>query len=363
MRAVIGDILGKTRLIDIWNDETSFRVGGNSENEADRATGIGSLTILPDHCVCSLHNNGYVSFIDTEAKERTSYLNLELGLSDSAKSYSVSFQQDHYIGLFNTKCVTFNNESKISEFQTVDSSSCGIISGNDLIIGRTNDRTVIFDVSSGKQKWIAADPPLDELKLVVPDDDISLVSIEPSVFVVGQTGGIALLYDIRAGQNAIIRAPIFKEANNEYIPIAISLALLDTNKFIAGSSIGGLHVVDIRSNSEENQIFAGSQGFTGSPAGIISIARHPSAQIFAALSLDRVIRMYDFSKNTKLPMKASFVRTMSTCLSLFDDSLPQEKDPTEELWDSLEENKDNIWENYTPCPQSKMVIHTNDKNE
>ena len=352
MRAVVGDILGKTRVIDIWNNETDYRVGGNQNGEPDRNAEIGAITIFPNQEICCLHNNGTVSFINNENKERTSYIDLNLNFEIPTKAYSLSSTPNYHVGLFESKCVTFHGTSKIQEFDTVKNSSCGTISGNDIILGRQNDRTIIFDLQTGKQKWIAADPPLDELKLPLKDDDLCLLSIEESIFIVGQTEGGCLLYDIRSGPIPIIRSQIFDNR------APMCLELLDTNQFIAGSNIGGLHVSDIRMISEENEVatIVGTRGFIGATAAIIQIVKHPSSPLFAALSMDRVIRLYDFSKELKRPVKMSFVKTLSNTFQLFDDEMPQEPDPTEELWASLEETTDNIWENYTPCPQSKLSI-------
>jgi hypothetical protein len=332
MRAIVGDVLGKFRLVDLWNDTTVFRGGGDTADSPDRGWACGAITPARDHSFCIIHQSGYASFIDVDRQTRTKIV----PLTEPSPAHAVSFVNDVFVGCYSGSCIIFSESEKISGFPTVEC-SCAAANPAEVAYGRIADRTTVYDLASGEIKWTAAPPPYDELRLALPDDDRSIIFTEENVLIVGQNGGVALVYDERFGVEAVIRARPFPE-----FPLT-ALAQLSETLIAVGDTIGSLTIVDLRMADAQ---LKGYKGFQGAPAGTIQIVPHPSLPLFSVLSQDRVLRLYDHTKKLKVSVKSAFVRTMGTCLAMMDDAEPVAEDPSNEDWEALPENQDEIWEGF-----------------
>ena len=344
MRAFVGDSLGKCRILDVWNDSTISRIGGDMKEAPNREWECDYMKLISDSEILVLHKNGFASFFDVEQKCR----NCVVGLKDVKNGYCADELNNVFYACFDNKIVSFNKESQIGSFEIVPNPSCAAINDGLCAIGRINDKAVLYDVKSEKQIWTAADPPLDELKLSIPDDDRSIIFIDRNAFLIGQNESVVLMYDQRVGDKPIIRQKVFQEFS------IVSLCKLNDNLIAIGDSVGSLTIMDLQMSDESYIKFIGNRGFTGSPSGIVSIQKHPSLPLFSTLSMDRLIRMYRFENKTNLPEKTAFIKTRSKCFVMLNDNFPEEPDSSEDDWAELPEENDGIWDNYTVCSHSKM---------
>ena len=344
MRTIVGDILGKCRIVDIWENKSISRFCGNEEDLPDRAWGIDSIKLFNDEKnACLLHNCGAASFVDIENESRTKILKFD----DVKNGLIVDFQNDKFISGFDKKCITFNEDKIIGEFETIENPSCASIYQNKIAYGHLSDRTTIFDINEGKKMWVASEPPFDELKIQLDDNDRSILMYDDNVLIVGQNDSFILVYDIRQGNEAIIRTKVFNE-----FPI-VAMSKLPNNNIVFGDTVGSLTIMEL--NALEKHI-KGVKGFYGPPAGVLSISPHPTLPYFSVLSCDRVVRTYDYTKNSLQPFKTTFVRTLSNAIVMLNDEPPVPEDPSEDEWADLQEGGSDIWSNYVPCPQSKKNI-------
>lgn len=347
MRAFVGDILGKCRILDIWNDTTINRIGGNSQQEPDREWGCCAMSLYSNSEACVLHKNGAVSFYDIESQNRSCVIHLD----EANDGFFVSKHNDTFIASCTGKCCTFNKEKQISQFETVPNPSCSTIFDDLVACGRLNDRTVIYDINNGEQSWSSAKPHPDELGLDVPDDDRSLLFFDKNILFVGQNDSYVLVYDTRSGNYPIIKHRVFSE-----FPIT-AICKLQDNLVAFGDTVGSLTIMDLQFPEDEKQQISlvGRNGYPGSPSGIISIQNHPSLPYLSILSCDRVIRMYHYEKRETVTPKTAFTKTKSNCFVMLDDKPQEEPDSEEDDWAKLDEDGDKIWENFHPCPQAKKT--------
>ena len=340
MRVLVGDVLGQCRLMDVWSNSVLARVSGNKDEKPDRSWACNAMTSFADFSkACIVHSSGCASFFSTsETLSRTSVLSL----CDPKVARSVAFEGDKFVSCFSGKCVTFNEDKKIGEFDTVECSCAASFDGQ-AAYGRIADRTLVYDIASGDVKWTAADPPFDELKIQLKDDDRSLLWMNRDTLVVGQNDGVALVYDLRSGNEAVVRANPFPE-----FPLT-AIGSYD-DKVVFGDTVGSLTIMDLNMPMKR---FDGFKGFDGAPAGTVQISKHPTLPILAVLTCDRVIRLYDVTKPLKTAEKTAFVKVMSFCMSILNDSRPETDDEADEDWDNLPEDSSNLWGNFVVCPQAK----------
>ena len=345
MRAFVGDILGKCRIIDIWNDSTIKRFGGNSQQEPDRDWACCAMTLYSNSEVCVIHKNGIASFFNIDSQSRSCVVHL----NEAKNGFCVSHHNDQFIACYSGKCCTFNKKSQISEFETVENPSCATICEDLAAYGRLNDRTLIYDINKGEQNWTSNKPPLDELGLEVSDDDRSLLFFDKNTLFVGQNDSIVVVYDTRAGSDPIIKQKVFNE-----FPIT-AICKLQGNLIAFGDTVGSLTIMDLQSPEEsiQKKSLVGRNGYTGSPAGIVSIQNHPTLPYLSILSYDRVIRMYNYEKKLNATPKAAFVKTKSDCFVMLDDQPQEEPNSDDEAWAQLSENNDSIFEDFHILPQAK----------
>ena len=345
MRAFVGDILGKCRIVDIWNDVSINRIGGNSKQEPDRDWACRSMCLYSNSEACTLHKNGAVSFFDIEHQSRSCVVHL----NEAINGFCIKQLNNTFIASCTGKCCILDKEKQISEFETVPNPSCSAIYNDLVAIGRLNDRTVIYDINSGEQKWISAKPHPDELGLDVPDDDRSLLFFDENTLFVGQNDSIVLIYDTRAENYPIIKHQVFKE-----FPIT-AMCKLQNNLIAFGDTVGSLTIMDLQSPDDAPRSLVGRNGYPGAPSGITSIQNHPSLPYLTILSCDRVLRMYNYENKDKLTPKSAFTRTKSDCFIMLDDQPQEEPDSSEDDWANLDEDGDQIWEDFHPCPQAKKT--------
>lgn len=344
MRSIVGDILGKCRIVNIWENSTISRFCGNDSDLPDREWGIGAIKLFDEEKgACLLHDCGAASFVDIESESRKKILKF----SDAKNGLVVDFQTDKFISGFDNKCIVFNEDTVISEFETVEGASCASIYENKIAYGHLSDRTTVFDINEGKKTWVASEPPFDELKIQLDDNDRSILMYDNDLIIVGQNDSYILVYDTRLGNEAIIRTTVF----NEFPIVAISK--LPNNNIVFGDTIGSLTIMDLKATDRK---INGVKGFYGPPAGVLSISPHPTLPYFSVLSCDRVLRTYDYTKNSLEPFKTTFVRTLSRAVCMMNDSPPAPEDPSEDEWADLPEGGDDIWSNFVPCPQSKKSV-------
>lgn len=287
---------------------------------------------------CVVHASGHASFFNTnETLSRTSILDL----CTPATAKSLSFDSDKFVACFSGKCVTFNEEKVISSFDTIEC-SCATSYQNQAAYGRIADRTLVYDINAGSVKWTAAEPPLDELKLALKDDDRALLFVGSDLLVVGQNDGSAIVYDLRSGNDAVIRANPFPE-----FPITALAAYED--KVVFGDTVGSLTIMDLNMPQKR---FDGFKGWDGAPAGTIQIQKHPSLPLLAVLTCDRVVRLYDVTKPLRSAERSGFCKVMGLCMSFLNDSMPA-PDDSDEDWDNLPEDGEGLWSNFVACPQAK----------
>jgi hypothetical protein len=332
MRAVVGDVLGKFRVLDLWSDNTIARAGGNLSDAPDRAWACGAVCHCSPNSLCFLHDSGSASFFDVIRQARTQILSL----TDPAPAAFVRRVNDVFVGCFSGRCVSFSESEPINTFETVEC-SCATCNDVDAAFGRISERTTVYDITSGQIKWVAAPPPLDELGLALSDNDRSILFAEDNILLVGQNDGFALVYDERASPEAVIRARPFPE-----FPLT-ALEKLNDNLVAVGDTIGSLTIVDLRMGES---LLKGYRGFQGAPAGNIQICVHPSLTMFAALTCDRIVRLYDYERKLKVAVKAAFTKTMGRCLVLMDDLQPATVDLSDADWEELPEDQDGLWENF-----------------
>ncbi|KAH0786411.1 WD40 repeat-containing protein [Histomonas meleagridis] len=340
MRAIVGDILGKCRIMDLWEDSTISRICGNDSDAPDREWGIDSIVVYNETKGCMLHNCGAASLIDIDSNERKNILHFD-GVTNG---YSLSFQNDTFIAGFGKKCVIFNEEKEIGSFETIENPSCASIFNNKISYGHLSDRTTIFDIAKGEKLWTAAEPPFDELKIQLEDVDRSILMMNDDIVIVGQNDSFILVYDIRSSNEAVIRTKIFEE-----FPIT-ALAKISDNLVAFGDTIGSITIMTL--NVPDRRV-DGFKGFTGAPAGVLCMSPHPSLPVFAALTCDRVVRMYDYTKHALVPQKVAFTKTLSHSVAMLNDNIPEPEDSSENDWAELPEDDGDLWTNFVPCPQAK----------
>jgi hypothetical protein len=346
MRAIVGDVLGNFRLINIWNNKTIARAGGNAANEADRVWSCGAILLTSPTTFCLLHSSGAASFCDLGSHTRTGILEL----TPPARAFSLAATAGSLVACFSGACVSFTESGVVGSFETVPCSCATSIDAH-AAYGRIADRTVIYDISQGTVKWTSADPPLDDLRLPLSDDDRSLLFFDPNLLLVGQQGGGVLLYDQRSGPDAVIRAQPFPE-----FPIT-ALERLRENLVGIGNTIGSLTVMDLR---VDDQNLKGHRGFAGAPAGTLQICAHSSQPLFGVLTCDRLVRLYDMTKPLKVATKSGFVRTMASCFVLLEDEMPALEPSSDEEWARLPEDGDEIWDDFLP-PERSLTSSVEEK--
>ena len=353
MYAVISDNLGRIRIINIWTNNVVHAIGGNEHGAADKLWSIGDLLLESNQICVSIHDSGYASFYEfteNRSSEGSPTRTKIIKVGNPGKSYSLKkINEGYYTSCFNGYISVFSNievkESSI--FETISDSSCGSSFGKTAAFGRLQGHCTAYDVIAQKQIWEAADPPLDELKLPLRDFDHSLEFIDENLFIVGQTEGKILLYDIRSGPEAIFRSSnILPE-----FPI-VTIKMIDENQFIVGDTTGLNRICDIRTDTNTIE---GTKAFVGLTGTITGFAKHPSLPLVAAISCDRTCHLFDSSKFDRAAIKVSYTKTLPTAIALFDDEMPND-DPDEAEWNMLEEDTTNVWANYQPGVQTKIAL-------
>jgi len=339
MKAIVTDFLGKCRIIDVWKNSVCSVFGGDENGDSDREWGIGAFLHEDDSSFFVLHQNGKASKFDYETETRTNIVTL----GEKSSPYHISKFGDQYVGCFKDYIVTFTEKKKISSFETVKGSCASSYNGF-AVYGRKDDRTVVYDISSQKETWIASEPPKDELGLSLQDEDRSVLCFSESVFLVGQSEGTVLVYDTRSGNQAACRFSCFPE-----FPV-VSMKHQNETGVLCGDTVGSLLVCDLK--MPENLIVS-RRGFVGATGGICDIASHSTLPIIAALSCDRTIRIYDHIKPQRTPLKISFSKTKGSTIHLLQGEMP-ESDDSENEWAALPEDNEGIWDDFVPCPQSKI---------
>ena len=196
------------------------------------------------------------------------------------------------------------------------------------------------------------------LQSLLPDDDRSLLFFDRNTLIVGQNDSIVLIYDIRADENPIIKHKVFNE-----FPIT-AICKLQDNLIAFGDTVGSLTIMDLQTPEESTKkSLVGRNGYAGAPSGIVSIQNHPSLPYLSILSCDRVIRLYNYETKGRVKPKESFVRTKSDCFVMLDDQPQEEPDSSEDDWANLDEDGDQIWENFNACPQAKKIKKSTQKTE
>lgn len=342
LRAFVGDVIGKCRILDIWNNQSLDRLGGNNDQQPDPEWSCQSMLSLPNSEACVLHKNGIASFYNVDSKTRKSIVHL----GNSSNALSCEAYNSDFVACYSNNCCIFNREALINSFEVVENPSCATSFNNLACYGRINDRTIIYDITNGSELWTSSKPDPDELGLDVQDDDRSLLFLNENSLLVGQNESFALLYDIRQGKSPVIKQKIFED-----FPLT-ALSKLSDNFIVIADTIGSLTILDLRITDGKQEL-VGHKGYAGSPSGIISIQKHPSLNYFSTLSCDRVIRLYSVEKISKLPEKTAFVRTKSNCFIMLDDSLPENPNSSDDDWAELPEDGDGIWANFVPCPQGQ----------
>jgi hypothetical protein len=145
MRAIVGDVVGKIRLLDVWNDATLSRFGGDAAGSPDPGWSCGAIVHFAPSSFCVLHSSGSASFLDTTSRAST------LALADPAPALSLSFAQDRFTATFSRSVVTFTNSGRVNAFQTV-AASCAASFADSAALGRLGERTLIYDVATGAPK-------------------------------------------------------------------------------------------------------------------------------------------------------------------------------------------------------------------
>ncbi|OHT02155.1 hypothetical protein TRFO_30860 [Tritrichomonas foetus] len=378
MRAFVGDILGKCRILDLWSDNTISRFGGNNDQLPDREWQCDAMNFTSNSEICVIHKNGIASFYNTDTQSRSCVVHLK----DAKNGLDVSYHNGQYVACFDGKCTTFSKEKEIGSFETIQNASCAKIFENQCACGRVNDKLVIYDIDRGEQSWIAADQRLDEWKIPIPDNDRSLLFMDKNTLVVGQNDAVALVYDLRGGNEPVISQKVFEEFS------LVSLCKLTDNLIAIGDTVGSLTIMDLQfptqateklndasNTASENGVtenantensttektidkltLIGHKGYIGAPAGIVSIQKHPTLPYFSVLSMDRLVRMYNYEKRSKVPEKTAFARTKSKCFVMLDDAVPEEPDSSEDDWAELPEDGEGIWDNFVACPQAKKKM-------
>lgn len=340
MRVITGDVTGKCRITDLWTDTTIARFGGNKDDQSDRDWNCGAITLYEQTKACVLHDSGYASFCDIENQTRTGFIQIP----EAKKAHFIAAYETNFIGCFDGKCAVFNSESVVSSFDTIQG-SCATYFDGKVCYGRIEDRAQIYDVTNGNVIWTSAVPPNDELGIALEDKDRSLLFMDSNLLIVGQQEGNTLLYDIRAGNEAQKRFKPFPE-----FPI-VTLCKINDSLFACGDTIGSITIQELKMENGLN--IEGFKGFKGAPAGNVAICAHETLPVIAALTYDRCVRMYDYSRSVKTPQKTAFVRTLSNCMLFMNDDKPEEIDSSENEWDELPEDGEGIWDNFVPCPQAK----------
>ena len=340
MRTVVTDVLGKCRVIDAWNNQVLIEIGGNEENISDRSWEIGSSYLLDNEKVFAIHKSGNVSFFNIITGKRESIINLGI----PSNSFSLQRFSNNFITCFNGYISIFNEEKYISSFETCNG-SCANSFHNIAVYGKIEDRTVAYDINTEKIIWTASEPPKDELKISLPDKDRSILFLNENLFAVGQSEGKIILYDLRSGPTSIFRYNCFVE-----FPV-VAMSLLNDSSIICGDTVGSIMINDLK--IPEN-ILLPKRGFKGSTGGISSFSSNNNLSLITSLSFDRTIRIYDYSKPQKVPLKIAFTKTLGTTIHLLDDELPND-DSSENEWAALPEDSNDVWEKFIPCPQSKTA--------
>ena len=352
MYAVISDNLGRIRIINIWTNSVEHTLGGNQNGQADRSWSVGDLLLESNNNCVTVHDSGYASFFefsDNRGSDGSAERTQLIKIGNPSKSYSLKTISDgHYTACFKGYVSVFTNDSskEASVFETINDSSCGSSFGKTAAFGRLQGHAVAYDIEAQKKIWEAADPPLDELKLPLHDFDHSLEFVNENVFIIGQTEGKLLIYDIRSGPEAVYRSHnILPE-----FPLSI-IKMIDENQFIVGDTTGLNRICDL---NIESMTIEGTKAFVGLTGAITGFAKHPDLPLVAAISCDRTCHLFDSSKYDRSALKVSYTKTCPTAIVLFDDEMPNE-DPDEAEWNMLEEDTTNVWANYTPGVQSKII--------
>ncbi|EAY15296.1 hypothetical protein TVAG_394400 [Trichomonas vaginalis G3] len=343
MHAIVTDAYGKVRVINVWENKVICTIGGSDDEISDKNWRIGGLYMINPDEAAVIHDSGKASFFEFQNNTRKSILDI----GEQAKSFSLHGYQDKLVGCFNGYVAVFNEEKVITKFDTIKA-SCANSFENLAAYGRINDRCVVYDVEQQKDIWTSAPPPNDELGIPLKDDDSSIEFYNDKMFLVGQAQGGVLVYDLRAGSEPIVRAKVFEE-----FP-AIVMRNFGDNIFAFGDTSGQFRYGHVEYDEEKDKItnVKVDRSFYGMTGGIVDLAKHPSAPIVASLCCSRTIHLFDTSKTLKEAAKVAYTKVMPTCFVLRNDELPNE-DSSEADWDALPENGEGIWDNYTPCPQSK----------
>lgn len=243
-----------------------------------------------------------------------------------------------FLSSFSNQFASFDNSSTISSFQIGDN-SCSTIYFPHLALGSLTNRTQVYSIETGKQSWVSASPPLDELKVEYPDSDRSVLFMNENNLLVGQNEGIVAVYDLRV-QQQVTRfhgCPEFP---------SISLSKVKDDCFLVGDTIGDIYLNDFRASN--NQI---KHGYSGNTGGILNFCIDENR--FGALSCNSTLQMYELDGLKRDPIHTGFCGTKSNCFVLLDDEIIEGNEEEDDDWSALVEGDIHVWDNFR-LPDSKI---------
>lgn len=381
MYAVVSDNLGRLRILNVWDNRVEHTLGGDEEGKADKKWAIGALLLeTQNSCIC-IHDSGYASFFefaDNHTQEGHAERTKILKIGNEAKSFSLKLlEEGKYVACYDGYISVFTKDEVIKTFETISGASTASSFGRTAAYGRFNDSTLVYDIETGKEIWKSSIPPMDYLKLRIKDIDHSIAFIDENTFIVGQTLGKFIIYDIRQGNRPIYRS---KKVLEEF-PV-VRMSMLTEDKLVVGDTSGFMRLCNIEfgdepaeikqdedlTYTEENEIspvlkeregkyfkaLVEGNTYVGMTGGITGFSKHKNLELLVIICYDRICRLFDIAKTYKVAKKESYTKTLPTDIALFDDEMPNE-DPDEMAWSMLDEEDANIWDNYKPCPQAKMT--------
>lgn len=343
MRVLVGDIFGRCRFVDAWNNKIKS-VASASGDRLERSWCADAMVGYSDRTrACMIHSNGYASFVSVDNEKFSSTMRLCRPTGDNFTGRSVRCEGDHFVATYNGKCITFTERNTIGSFDTVEG-SCSCSFGNQCAVGRIADRTLIYDIDQQQVKWTAAEPPFDELKIQLEDNDSSVMFADENLLIVGQQMSTVLVYDIRSGNTPVVRHHVFDD-------LAITtMTMIEENRFMIGDTSGSVLILDL--NTPRGRL-EGVKGFKGSTGGILQIDKHPTLPLIGVLSCSRILSIYDQTSVFKKPTKEAFVKNMSKCFMFTNDEIPMDVPESDDEWEKLPEDDDSLWKDFVACPQAK----------
>ena len=263
---------GSVRTFDL--EDKSFTSNFETQETPVRLVGIGRF----DDCLVTASDQGVVQ-VWRDPKESFNSIDLELSHSGKLKADNFKDEEEKEKHL-----VSLRSERSLLKMKMVPKSSKIVTAGKEHDVQ-------VWDLNKSLNEPVfrAKNVPHDKLELRVPIwiSDLCFPDNTTSDFIATVTRyGQIRLYDTRNNQ----RRPILNMDWQDEVLTAVS-STPDSNEILVGTATGHLAQFDVRMSTKGMR-----RKYRGGTGGIRSIDCHPTHKFFAAVGLDRFLKLYDFNQ-------------------------------------------------------------------